>query len=260
MNRRIVLPALAMTAWPAIWLPTLVAQSSEPSYSIDGAWFGLAAVPGRPAPLPFMDIFTSDLNSPGQSGTVLCTLQLPSMQSPMGQVSLTPTGHGNWVRTGNNKFAFTVSRVLMDANGRPVSKAKFWGAVASQTFDTITGTMNYEYYDQDGKAFASGGPMTVAWTWVGPRLTASPNPIAVTGSAFLGSTTLSWTAPDAQMVEIHIVSPDGPLFAATGNRGSIQTGNWVADGTTFYLQDVTGGKPLSAENTLATLVVHLEKK
>jgi hypothetical protein len=28
---------------------------------------------------------------------------------------------------------------------------------------------------------------------------------------------------------------------------------------TFYLQDVSGGKPLISDNTLATLVVHLQK-
>ena len=44
-----------------------------------------------------------------------------------------------------------------------------------------------------------------------------------------------------------------------GIDGSAQTGAWVTDGMTFYLQDVTGGKPLTANNTLATLVVHLLK-
>ncbi len=34
---------------------------------------------------------------------------------------------------------------------------------------------------------------------------------------------------------------------------------WVSDGLTFYLQDVTGGKPLTSDYTLATLVVHLQK-
>jgi parallel beta-helix repeat protein len=95
---------------------------------------------------------------------------------------------------------------------------------------------------------------------VGPSFTASPNPILVTGNAFLGSTTLSWNAPDAQIVEIHIGGPDGKLFTTMGNRGSIQTGTWVPDGMTFYLQDVTGGKPLTSDYTLATIVVHLQKK
>jgi hypothetical protein len=92
----------------------------------------------------------------------------------------------------------------------------------------------------------------------GASLTASPNPIPVMGAAD-GTTTISWNAPNAANVEIHVVSPNGPLFASGGNQGSAQTGPWVADGTTFYLQDVTGGKPLTATNALATLVVHLQR-
>ena len=93
-----------------------------------------------------------------------------------------------------------------------------------------------------------------------PSLTASPNPVPVAANVLLGSTALSWNAPDVQRIEIHIGSPDGPLFAAAGNRGSVPTGNWVSDGLTFYLQDVSGGKPRTADYTLATLVVHLQKK
>ena len=94
---------------------------------------------------------------------------------------------------------------------------------------------------------------------LGPSLTASPNPIPVTGSALHGMATISWSAPDAGLVEVRIGSPNGTLFAISGNRGSSQTGLWVSDGMTFYLQDVTGGKPLNAENTLATLVVRLRR-
>jgi len=94
---------------------------------------------------------------------------------------------------------------------------------------------------------------------VGVSLTANPNPISITatGNAALGQTTISWSAPDAQIVEIHVGSPTGTLFTRQGNRGSAQTAVWVTDGLTFYLQDVTGGKPLTSDYTLATLVVHL---
>jgi parallel beta-helix repeat protein len=95
---------------------------------------------------------------------------------------------------------------------------------------------------------------------VGPSLTASPNPIPVTGNAFLGTTTLSWNAPDAEVIEIRIGRPDGSLLALTGNRGSVRTGTWVTDGMIFYLQDVTGGRPLTSDYTLAELVVRLEKR
>jgi hypothetical protein len=98
----------------------------------------------------------------------------------------------------------------------------------------------------------------LAGTGSGASLTASPNPIQVTGAAD-GTTTISWNAPNAGYIEIHIGSPNGPLFAWYGNNGSAQTGPWVTDGMTFFLQDVTGGKPLTANNTLATLVVHLQR-
>ena len=88
-------------------------------------------------------------------------------------------------------------------------------------------------------------------------ISASPNPIPVTGGATLGQTTLTWNAPDAQVIEIHIGSPTGPLFTQQGNSGSIQTGVWVSDGLTFFLQDVTNG-PAAAGNTVASVVVHLK--
>lgn len=93
-----------------------------------------------------------------------------------------------------------------------------------------------------------------------PSLTASPNPIPVTGSATLGMTTVTWIAPDAEAVELRIGSPNGVLFDSGGKRGSAQTGLWVPDGMTFYLQDVSGGKPLTAENTLAAVVVRLQRR
>ena len=91
-------------------------------------------------------------------------------------------------------------------------------------------------------------------------LTARPNPVPVTGAGALGMTTLSWSAPDAHTVEIHVGAPDGKLLTRMGNRGSIQTGAWVTDGTTFYLQDVTGDKALTAENTIASVTVRLERR
>jgi parallel beta-helix repeat protein len=95
--------------------------------------------------------------------------------------------------------------------------------------------------------------------FIAPSLTASPNPIPVNGNAIVGQTTISWNAPGATVIEIHIGSPNGPVFTDQGNRGSLQTGVWVSDGLTFYLQDVSGGNPLTSDYTLATLVVHLQR-
>jgi hypothetical protein len=84
--------------------------------------------------------------------------------------------------------------------------------------------------------------------------TANPNPIVTSP---LGVTTLLWNAPTATRVEIHVGSPTGPMFAAGSSVGSAATGDWVTDGMVFYLQDVSGGKPLTSANTLAKLVLHV---
>jgi len=89
-------------------------------------------------------------------------------------------------------------------------------------------------------------------------LAAFPNPIPVATGASMGTTTISWNVPGVDIVEVHVGAPGGDLFAAGGSRGSAVTGSWVSDGMRFYLQDVTGGKPLTAANTLATVTVRLE--
>jgi len=91
----------------------------------------------------------------------------------------------------------------------------------------------------------------------GAYLTAFPLPVPDDGA--FGIATLTWFAPNATAIEIHIGSPSGPLFLSGPNRGSAQTGAWVADGMTFYLQDVSTGNPLTLANTMATLVVTVQQ-
>lgn len=88
-------------------------------------------------------------------------------------------------------------------------------------------------------------------------ITADPNPIRVCDGSGLGETKLSWTSVGPNRVEVHVSSPDGALFAQTAPTGTSETAKWVTEGMTFYLQDVSGGKPLTAENTLATATLKL---
>jgi fibronectin type 3 domain-containing protein len=87
-------------------------------------------------------------------------------------------------------------------------------------------------------------------------ISASPNPIQVCDGSGLGVTTLTWSSAGTTAVEVHVNSPAGDLFAASGTGGnySSTTGKWVGNGTTFYLQDVSGGLSLTSTNTLATVV------
>lgn len=87
-------------------------------------------------------------------------------------------------------------------------------------------------------------------------ITATPNPILLSSGATTGMTTLSWNAPpQVKSVEIHINAPDGPTTSTGSTSGTATTGTWVNDGMVFYLQDVTGGKPLTLANTLDTVTV-----
>jgi glucose/arabinose dehydrogenase len=89
-------------------------------------------------------------------------------------------------------------------------------------------------------------------------LKASPNPIPVCDGSGLGSTTLSYVARGTASVEIRRGSPSGPLVFAGGATGSVVTGKTVSDNTTFYLQNVAGGLPLTSANTLSTVKVRVK--
>lgn len=85
------------------------------------------------------------------------------------------------------------------------------------------------------------------------QFAANPNPIILQPGATLGQTTLSWTVPGATATEVHLGSPTGVLWThVNGPSGAQTTGDWVTNGMTFYLQDVSNG-PASAANTVGVV-------
>ena len=89
-------------------------------------------------------------------------------------------------------------------------------------------------------------------------LRATPNPALVCDGSGAGITTLSWNTTGTTTTEIRINAPNGNLLSAsTQASGSVTTPKWVGDGSTFYLQDTSGGLPLTATNSLATVTVNL---
>jgi hypothetical protein len=154
-NRGILLSLVAIVALAAVSVSASRSQEPEPSYSPDGAWFATAQMSGGMT-LPFMDIYTSNPTTPGRSGTVLCTLSAPAFQTPYGKLNATQGGHGNWIRVGKNQFAFTVWRILIDADpanlvpdGAPMGVVKFWGTITATGPDTFAGILNADYYGPD---------------------------------------------------------------------------------------------------------------
>lgn len=147
MKRKRMLHATMIVAYAVISASALPADEDEPSYSLEGAWFGRATIEGLPQPFPFMDLYSSDSNNPGRSGAVLCTLVTGAIPGPAGGlVSGTPSSHGNWVRIAKNKFAFTAWKVLLNEAGVPVGTAKFWGVVTAKAGDMSAGTVKAAFY------------------------------------------------------------------------------------------------------------------
>jgi hypothetical protein len=120
------------------------------------------------------------------------------------------------------------------------------------------GTMSYTgptakgYWYGEGISNFEGGRNVVAYAY--------PNPMTGNSSG-LAVTTIYWDAtemPSVSSVEVHMNSPSGILFTAGGQAGSAVTGTWVQNGTTFYVQDVTGGKPLTSANTLSVIYANVQ--
>jgi hypothetical protein len=92
----------------------------------------------------------------------------------------------------------------------------------------------------------------------GAAIQAAPNPIQVCDGSGLGITTLYYKfLPPVKLVDVRVGSPSGEQLAHSSIELSSTTGKWVNDGMTFYLQDVSDGKPLTPNNTLATVTVNL---
>lgn len=128
-------------------------QQIGPVYPLEGAWYGMVSINGLGS-TPSLDTFTTNAQRHGVEGTFLCTIPvvstMPNPLNPNGWLSTTPSGHGNWVRIGTNKYAFTAVRTLFDQNGTLFGWVRFWGTITPISEDEYTGTMNAQYYLPDG--------------------------------------------------------------------------------------------------------------
>jgi len=93
-----------------------------------------------------------------------------------------------------------------------------------------------------------------AATTDGAYIIATPNPVTAVGG--VGTATISWNAPGVSVVQVRVDSVGGQVFTFNGPSGSMTTGAWVTDGTTFFLENASAGDG-SAGPVLASLVVHV---
>jgi glucose/arabinose dehydrogenase len=147
------------------------------------------------------------------------------------------------------------------ANASVVNMTRTLGVVSPQTLNGLT--YEFDSWSDGGAASHKISTPAAVTTYtanfsVKPlgTLTASPNPIYVSDGSGLGSTTIAWDSSGTVGVEVHVGSPSGPLFAASGaGPVSAVTGKWVSNGMLFFLQNVTGGRPLTSAHTLASVTV-----
>jgi hypothetical protein len=88
-------------------------------------------------------------------------------------------------------------------------------------------------------------------------LRADPNPILTCSSPGSGKTTLSWDVKGAHRIQIRVGTPGGGVLADSAQmQGKAETGTWVTDGATFFLQDASGARP----TTLGSVTVKVACK
>jgi hypothetical protein len=89
-------------------------------------------------------------------------------------------------------------------------------------------------------------------------ITASPNLIIRVAGQALGRTVLSWQASGATQVQVRVGSANGPAMTGLeAPSGSAETGDWVANGMLFYLQDASDGNSFGSTKTIATVQVQV---
>jgi DNA-binding beta-propeller fold protein YncE len=185
---------------------------------------------------------------------------------PTGKVVTTVSGVSGdeiWYNNGDQRVYFGGSQnvFVVDANTYALMTTLVVGvpaaapAPAQSTHSLAADSDNNNIFVAVSATTGTGSGVGIQVWRNGATLTITPNPITVASGSF-GTALISWNAPNAGTIEIHVDSPTGPLLTLNGNRGGSWTGAWVTDGMTFYLQDVSNG-PASAQNTIATAVAHL---
>ncbi len=165
------------------------------------------------------------------------------------------TGLGIATLTWNSSGTSAVE-VHVNSPSGPMFSLSSAGAWTATTGKWVSnGTTFYLQNVSGGRPLTSAN--TLATTTVMVRtgsISANPNPVTVTDGSGLGVTQLTWNSAGTSSVEIHVGSPSGPMFSrSTSGAWTATTGKWVGNGTIFYLQDVSGGLPLTSDNTLATV-------
>src|SRR6185312_872484 len=192
--------------------------------------------PATWAPLSTVTVHTTAASSGGQ-------LTFTANPNPITLAAGASVGKTtlNWNAPGYSGLQIWVNGVLFDA-GLPASGSIDTGNWVGDgtSFSLVDSASNHAIakLTMHTAAMAPTGQVT---------FTANPNPLALATGASVGMTTLSWSAPGYSGLQIWV---DGVLFdAGLPASGSVDTGNWVGNGTSFALINP------SNQQTIATVTV-----
>jgi hypothetical protein len=207
-------------------------------------------------------LFLQDVSDgqPLASEFTLDSVALHVTSAPTGSISADPNplitdwrGHGgttlSWTSYGTSSVEVHVNapngtRFASTSAGSYSQPTGVW-ARPGMTF--------YLQNTSNGLPLSSANTLATV-TMISGTITLNPNPIHVSGGSGLGVTTVNWNSFGTSAVQVRVGSPAGAPFAFWGpGAGSETTGMWVQNGETFYLQDVSDGKPLTSANTLAVM-------
>ncbi|HWC96327.1 MAG TPA: hypothetical protein VG456_06255 [Candidatus Sulfopaludibacter sp.] len=165
-------------------------------------------------------------------------VMVPALAPLKSDAAAHPTDYGRLLRCA----ATAIDWGLWTEAGQFLEQARATGAGGDATFARLSTALRKR-----------PAPVSAASVSFGAR----PARIVQPDGSGLGVTELYWSVPDGFLVEVHVSSPDGPLFVSSDKSGHERTQKWVTNGMRFYLQDVRGGKPLTAAHTLASVSIEV---
>jgi hypothetical protein len=174
------------------------------------------------------DIFTFGL---GQATLTATVVVAPGSGTPTGGVTFSVAG------AVLGTVPLSGATASMVVNGTQLSPGS----------NTIDGA-----YSGDASFAASSGSVVimVVEPQSGVAFNANPNPIVSLSGT--GITTLTWNAPGHKRVAVFVGSATGnQMTGAMGSTSFVRTGDWVTDGTQFFLVDLT------THSAIASLTVHV---
>ncbi|MGH9585135.1 MAG: hypothetical protein ACRD4O_19625, partial [Bryobacteraceae bacterium] len=163
-----------------------------------------------------MTFFLQDASqgTPASSANTLATLTVN-----LGGVSLAANPNPMLVPQGSSVGQTTLSWMAPGHSSISIFQGSVGGPLVT-TSTSAFGSFTTPASVADGTTFVLVDPANPSATLAqvtahvqstGGTLTASPNPVSIVSGSPYGQTTLTWSAPSATSVEIHVGSPSGPL-------------------------------------------------